>query len=131
MHSFNSLALAGLALLTSVATADKDGRTYAIVRHSGNPIVESRMDPIISPGQQSAHTHSVFGGTGFATSMGTNTALDANGTTAVINGDKSNYWFPKLFFENDNGTFSPVKVTQVNTYYLYLTPCISHVKLRH
>ena len=113
-----SSMLATIAMFASFLAA-KDGRTYAVVRHSGKPIIEARMDPLISPGQlPSAHVHTVIGGTGFSVNMGTDDALNANGTTANVNGDKSNYWFPKLYFEADNGTFFDVQPTQFNSYYL-------------
>ena len=111
--------LVAMAMLAPTIFAAKDSRTYAVVRHNNVPIVEARMDPIISPGQlPSEHVHSVIGGTGFSANMSTNAALDANGTTAVVNGDKSNYWFPKLYYEEDNGTIFSVRPTQFNSYYL-------------
>lgn len=117
MSVFTTSMLAVLAMLVNSASA-KDGRTFAVVRHSGNPIVQARMDPIISPGAISGHVHNVIGGTGFSESMGPDDALNAKGTTANVNGDGSNYWFPEIYFHHDNGSFTSVKPTQFNTYYL-------------
>ncbi|GAC96005.1 hypothetical protein PHSY_003584 [Pseudozyma hubeiensis SY62] len=80
----------------------------------------SRVDPIVSPGQLSSHVHNFVGVNGVDANTTTVEALDeaSSCTTAILTDDKSSYWAPQLYTYNTNGTFSPVLLSFVNTYYL-------------
>ena len=89
-----------------------------IVVGFGNPVTIGRMDPIIAPGKVSGHVHQVIGGNAFSVSMTDTQALDdATCTTSLAKNDKSNYWFPELFWQAANKTVIPVRSTEYNVYY--------------
>ncbi|KAG6901790.1 hypothetical protein C0995_007893 [Termitomyces sp. Mi166 len=69
-------------------------------------IATERLDPIVNPGKVSGHVHSVLGGSNFR--MNTNTAAlrQSECTSIPIPEDKSNYWFPHLYFQWANGSFT-------------------------
>ncbi|GLB44802.1 putative wsc domain-containing protein [Lyophyllum shimeji] len=71
-----------------------------------NFITTERLDPIVNPGRVSGHAHSVLGGSNFR--MNTNTAelRESECTSIPIPEDKSNYWFPHLYFQWADGTFT-------------------------
>ncbi|KAJ4480249.1 hypothetical protein J3R30DRAFT_3470805 [Lentinula aciculospora] len=71
-----------------------------------NILVSERLDPIISPGAVSSHTHSVVGGSNFGMNITTDSLRDSQCTSMPIEEDKSNYWYP-------NGTFSALDVGNV------------------
>ncbi|KAI6881742.1 hypothetical protein KC360_g6420 [Hortaea werneckii] len=82
-----------------------------------------RMDPIVNPGEISAHVHT-FHGSG---NIGMNTTsadlmdnYDSSCTSCGVKEDHSAYWTPALYFQYSNGT--TVMVDQVGgmlAYYLY------------
>ena len=108
-------ALAGLILSASSALA-KDSRTYGVGNFWSSPLVEARMDPVISPGVVSSHVHTVVGGNGFSMEMGQEDANDANCTQSKVLADKSNYWFPALYHRNTDETFTKVELDYVRAY---------------
>ncbi|TRM59764.1 hypothetical protein BD626DRAFT_507083 [Schizophyllum amplum] len=57
-------------------------------------IVTERADPVVEPGVQSAHVHSVIGGSNFDLVTSTSYLQQSECTSAQIKEDKSNYWFP-------------------------------------
>ncbi|KAJ3743914.1 hypothetical protein DFH05DRAFT_1492967 [Lentinula detonsa] len=83
-----------------------------------NILVSERLDPILSPGAVSGHTHSVVGGSNFGMNITTDSLRDSQCTSMPIEQDKSNYWYPHLYFEHKNGSFSALDVGNV-IYYLY------------
>ncbi|KAF8071559.1 hypothetical protein FPV67DRAFT_1667052 [Lyophyllum atratum] len=85
-------------------------------------ITTERLDPIVNPGKVSGHAHSVLGGSNFR--MNTNTAQLRNSecTSIPIPEDKSNYWFPHLYFQWSNGSFTSLTggaVISCFRYYLF------------
>ncbi|KAJ3787033.1 hypothetical protein GGU10DRAFT_374333 [Lentinula aff. detonsa] len=64
-----------------------------------NILVSERLDPILSPGAVSGHTHSVVGGSNFGMNITTDSLRDSQCTSMPIEQDKSNYWYPHLYFE--------------------------------
>ncbi|KAJ3793071.1 hypothetical protein GGU11DRAFT_801138 [Lentinula aff. detonsa] len=86
-----------------------------------NILVSERLDPILSPGAVSGHTHSVVGGSNFGMNITTDSLRDSQCTSMPIEQDKSNYWYPHLYFEHKNGSFSALDVGNVMyvCYYLY------------
>lgn len=73
------------------------------------PLSVHRGDPIVSPGQISAHVHAIIGGTAFQQTMGLDTAVNARGTTCDKKIDKSNYWQPQLYHLNHDGKYEIVR----------------------
>ena len=109
-----------LAILAATAQANT-GRTHGVGYFWSAPVVEARMDPIISPGApQSQHVHTVMGGNGFSVSMNENDAVNSKCTGSNVLGDKSNYWFPKLFFQDPKTKqFEGVDLIQLKAYYFF------------
>ncbi|KAL4263562.1 DUF1996 domain-containing protein [Pleurotus pulmonarius] len=71
-----------------------------------NFITTERLDPIVNPGAISSHVHSVLGGSNFAMTTNTAKLRQSQCTSIPIAEDKSNYWFPHLYFQWANGNFS-------------------------
>jgi hypothetical protein len=107
------------AFAASASAYSATERTFAVNHFYGTgPLVEGRMDPIISPNVSSAHVHTVQGGNDFALNMTDDQALDSTCTSSLVKNDKSNYWTPKLYFLADNGSFIAVPMFYMNVYYL-------------
>ncbi|KAK0495133.1 hypothetical protein EDD18DRAFT_1170793 [Armillaria luteobubalina] len=77
-----------------------------------------RVDPILSPGAVSSHAHYVLGGSNFRQSTDTASLRSSECTTTPIAEDKSSYWYPNLYFEWANGSFSSLTGGNV-IYYLF------------
>lgn len=76
------------------------------------------MDPIVSPGSASSHSHGIMGGSNFDLTVDNEQLLGSKCTNAKINNDKSNYWVPGLWFQSPvNGTFKKVPLFYMNVYY--------------
>ncbi|KAK7461822.1 hypothetical protein VKT23_008253 [Stygiomarasmius scandens] len=71
-----------------------------------NFITTQRLDPIVSPGKVSGHAHSVLGGSNFAFEVDTDKLRNSECTSMPIQEDNSNYWFPHLYFQWNNGSFT-------------------------
>ncbi|KAF9007447.1 hypothetical protein BDQ17DRAFT_1539830 [Cyathus striatus] len=83
-----------------------------------NFITTERIDPIINPGQVSGHTHSVLGGSNFRFTTTGDALRQSECTSIPIPQDKSAYWFPHLYFEWNNGSFTSLDGGAV-IYYLF------------
>lgn len=83
-----------------------------------NFITTERLDPIVNPGTVSGHVHSVVGGSNFGPESSTELLRSSQCTSVPIKEDKSNYWFPHLYFQWANGSFSSVNGGTV-IYYLF------------
>ncbi|PBK67676.1 hypothetical protein ARMSODRAFT_958669 [Armillaria solidipes] len=77
-----------------------------------------RVDPILSPGAVSSHAHYVLGGSNFRQTTDTASLRSSECTTTPIAEDKSSYWYPNLYFEWANGSFSSLTGGNV-IYYLF------------
>ncbi|KAF9500093.1 hypothetical protein BDN71DRAFT_1265715 [Pleurotus eryngii] len=64
-----------------------------------NFITTERLDPVVNPGTISSHVHSVLGGSNFAMTTNTAKLRQSQCTSIPIAEDKSNYWFPHLYFQ--------------------------------
>jgi hypothetical protein len=108
------------ATLAASALAAKESRTFAVNHFYGKgPLVEGRMDPIVSPGAPSSHAHTIQGGNAFAMTLGDTTLMSSTCTSSLIKNDKSVYWTPKMYFQDPvNGTFEDVPLFYMNVYYL-------------
>jgi len=85
---------------------------------ANNNLVTERLDPVVVPGAVSPHVHTVVGGSNFGPIVTTAGLRNSQCTSLPIAEDKSNYWFPSLYFEWKNGSFSSVDVGVV-IYYLF------------
>lgn len=103
--------------LLCTAYALRDRQTFAVMRFNSPEIFNGRLDPIVSPGVESDHEHTVFGGSNFAADATGETLSKSRCTSAKIKSDKSAYWMPRIYFFNKDG-FDPVPVLYANVYYL-------------
>ena len=82
------------------------------------PLMYARVDPIIAPGNASAHVHLGMGGSNWSPSMEDNSALDSSCTSTQAKADKSDYWTPRLSFRSPkNNSYISVAATQMKVYY--------------
>lgn len=111
-----------LAALAGLATA-KDQQTFSVLRFNGM-VTQGRMDPIVSPGEDSQHVHGVLGGIGFHKSATKDDLMNSECTSAKVQGDNSAYWFPTLYFKDpNNDEVESVNMYYANVYYLYAPSC--------
>ncbi|KAL2819869.1 hypothetical protein BDW59DRAFT_164902 [Aspergillus cavernicola] len=82
------------------------------------PLTTQLSDPIVAPGQSSAHVHVVTGGTAFQRTMDAETVRRVNETTCEVAIDRSNYWIPALYYEVQDGGFEMVEYEWSAIYYL-------------
>ncbi|KAH9986130.1 hypothetical protein BJV77DRAFT_1030084 [Russula vinacea] len=72
------------------------------------PVLNSRVDPIVDPGKPSGHSHTIMG----SNAIGFNTTFDdlrnSNCSTCPVKADKSAYWIPELMYQYQNGSFQVV-----------------------
>ncbi|KAG6818244.1 hypothetical protein H0H93_006583 [Arthromyces matolae] len=60
-----------------------------------------RVDPIISPkSNPSNHVHTIHGASNFAYNSTYETLRASSCTSCLVTQDKSDYWFPKLYFQD-------------------------------
>jgi hypothetical protein len=85
-----------------------------------NIITTERIDPVVSKNKVtvSAHVHSVFGGSNFRFNTTTASLRQSQCTSVPIPQDKSAYWFPHLYFQWKNGSFTSLTGSPV-VYYLF------------
>jgi hypothetical protein len=99
---FSKVVTAGLAALIATPAS-------AFIRFScANNLVEERADPIVFPGAVASHAHKIVGGNGFGFNMTYDQARGSQCSSCPIKQDLSNYWTPKLYFQNADGTFQSV-----------------------
>lgn len=110
-----------LAALAVTVQAAKDSRTFAVLRFYGDgPLLEDLVDPIVSPGQASSHMHTLMGGSNIGISATGETMMESNCSNALIVGDNSGYWVPKLYFHDKAAdTVEPVDMFYMNVYYFF------------
>lgn len=110
-----------LAALAVTVQAAKDSRTFAVLRFYGDgPLLEDLVDPIVSPGKASSHMHTLMGGSNIGVSATGESMMESNCSNALIVGDMSGYWVPKLYFHDKAaGTVEPVDMFYMNVYYFF------------
>lgn len=78
-----------------------------------------RLDPIVSAGKVASHVHQIAGGNAFSPTTTYNDTQAASCTTCFVQGDKSNYWIPRLYYHAVDGTFEGVdQLGSASMYYL-------------
>lgn len=118
MRYSNAYAIAALG---GMANAVIDSRRFFVMHFKGDPIVEERIDPIISPGTTAAHVHTVQGGSSFSSNVTAEEMLNSKCTNTVILDDYSNYWVAAPYFQDPvTGLLEKVPLFCTNAYYLYV-----------
>ncbi|KAJ6492538.1 hypothetical protein C8R47DRAFT_432028 [Mycena vitilis] len=85
-----------VALLASVRGANAWFRVACT-----DPLVQERIDPIISPGiVPSQHVHTIHGASNFGPNSTYESLRASSCTSCEVMQDHSNYWFPKLYFRD-------------------------------
>ncbi|KAI0165392.1 hypothetical protein GGR52DRAFT_581993 [Hypoxylon sp. FL1284] len=114
---------AHLFTLLATTVRAKDEGSFAVLHFNsegGQFSTEGRMDPIVSPGSASTHSHGIMGGSNFDLTVDGEQLLNSNCTNAKIANDKSNYWAPNLWFQSPvNSTFKKVPLFYMNVYYKF------------
>ncbi|KAF9552310.1 hypothetical protein CPC08DRAFT_698717 [Agrocybe pediades] len=85
---------------------------------ANNVLTTQRIDPIVNPGVVSTHVHGILGGSNFGLNTTTDDLRASQCTSIPIPQDKSAYWYPQLYFQWSNGTFTSVQGNPV-MYYLF------------
>ncbi|KAJ7032549.1 hypothetical protein C8F04DRAFT_1261843 [Mycena alexandri] len=103
-----------VALLGSVGVANAWFRVPCT-----DPLVSERLDPIISPGgNPSNHVHTINGGSNFNPTYTYDNLRASNCTNCLVAQDLSNYWYPKLYFQDPSTKeFEPVPNGGLLVYY--------------
>ncbi|KAK0226894.1 hypothetical protein EDD85DRAFT_855914 [Armillaria nabsnona] len=83
-----------------------------------NILTTQRMDPIQYPGIVGSHVHSVLGGSSFSLNLSTADLRGSECTSIPVQEDKSNYWYPHLYWQKNDGSFLTVNGSAV-IYYLF------------
>ncbi|KAL1742650.1 hypothetical protein HDZ31DRAFT_26560, partial [Schizophyllum fasciatum] len=73
---------------------------------------------IMYPGNVSNHVHTIMGGSNFGLDTNISALRDSECTSMPIAQDKSNYWFPHLYFQWANGSYTSLDAAST-VYYLY------------
>ncbi|KAJ6459050.1 hypothetical protein C8R45DRAFT_1064677 [Mycena sanguinolenta] len=84
-----------------------------------DPLVQERLDPIISPGGvPSQHVHTIHGASNFGPNYTYSSLRASKCTNCEVEQDLSNYWFPKLYFQDPKTKlFEPVDNGGLLVYY--------------
>jgi hypothetical protein len=81
-------------------------------------LVTERLDPIVSPNGVAQHMHSIIGGSAFSAAYNYPDLIKSSCSSFPISVDKSNYWHPKPYWINNNGSsFTPLPI-QDRVYYI-------------
>ncbi|KAL4915030.1 hypothetical protein BDW62DRAFT_212992 [Aspergillus aurantiobrunneus] len=68
----------------------------------------SAQTPSSSRGVAASHVHTIMGGAGFGFTMDYNQTQQARCSSCAPLADKSNYWIRTLYYQAENGSFTPV-----------------------
>ncbi|KAI0739627.1 hypothetical protein C8Q80DRAFT_1288255 [Daedaleopsis nitida] len=106
--------LANLLSLVSLAAVTNAYWIFGGLR----PIVTTRLDPVIFPNTIASHVHSVVGASRFKSVYDPIDLKESKCTTVPVQPDKSNYWAPQLYHQDqESGLLTPIP-TGFNIYYL-------------
>ncbi|KAI0103100.1 hypothetical protein F4776DRAFT_489863 [Hypoxylon sp. NC0597] len=114
--------IGALASVAPLAAAVKTEMTFAVLHFTQNQfLTEGPMDPVVNPGAEATHYHSIMGGSNFGISTRGDDLLSSECTTTTIKNDKSNYWIPSLFFQDPKNpdSFEKVPLYYMNVYYFF------------
>ncbi|KAG9005542.1 hypothetical protein FRB94_001469 [Tulasnella sp. JGI-2019a] len=104
------------ALLVAITTAGIANAWFRVA--CTLPIVQERIDPILSPGGISQHLHTIHGASNFGMNETYTSATASSCTSCEVPQDLSNYWVPTLYFKDPvAGTFTKVPNGGLLVYY--------------
>jgi len=82
------------------------------------PVLDARVDPIVSPGRASGHAHTIMGSGAIGYGTTFSDLRNSQCTTCQVKDDKSAYWIPNLYFQYSNGSFLAVPHGGMIVYYI-------------
>jgi Domain of unknown function (DUF1996) len=80
-----------------------------------------QADPIVAPGEVSAHLHDFFGNQSTDADSTYRSLLAARHTSCAIAKDKAAYWVPTLYVKTADGSLRAVEPSEANFYYRVIT----------
>ncbi|KAK9898580.1 hypothetical protein P389DRAFT_35665 [Cystobasidium minutum MCA 4210] len=95
-----SMMQAGL-VLALIACVQAERLVFAAFRN----LVTARMDPIVSPGLISQHSHHILGGSNFKPRYDPDGVRKSKCNSFAMTADKSQYWHPQVFRILENGSY--------------------------
>ncbi|KAF8895538.1 hypothetical protein BD779DRAFT_1434109 [Infundibulicybe gibba] len=106
-----------VSILTALALSGTANAWFRVA--CTDPLVQERVDPIISPNTTpSNHVHTVHGASNFNANSTFNSLRASKCTSCLVTQDLSNYWFPKLYFQDpQTKLFEPVSNGGLLVYY--------------
>lgn len=114
MVSYSRALVVG-ALLAGVASADSDNFIMSQVR----TLAYTRVDPLVFPGANGPHIHTVVGGSKFDPDCTTTACLrQSKCSSSMVQADKSAYWSPTLYYKFENGTMATMP-SSTRIYYFF------------
>ncbi|KAL7008537.1 hypothetical protein EMMF5_001799 [Cystobasidiomycetes sp. EMM_F5] len=105
------------ALIVALAVTVAVRPSAAFWRMGSSPVVIERLDPIVFPGKISPHLHVFHGANAVQASYNQANQDSSTCTTVDPQGDLSSYWYPALYYQWPNGSFSHID-GYANIYYL-------------
>ena len=123
-----AIALAACAAITWVAvpTARADDSAGWVTVCAFDHRLQA--DPIVSPGEVSAHLHDFFGNRSTDADSTYGSLLAAHATSCAIRKDRASYWVPTLYVTRDDGSMEAVQPNDADLYYRILTRPLRDVK---
>ncbi|KAJ9107419.1 hypothetical protein QFC21_000870 [Naganishia friedmannii] len=126
---FTNFRFAAAATIASLAAFPHVVEAGASAWHFDyiNYLINTRLDPIVSPDKPSGHAHSIYGGSNFASSYSYKNSVASNCSTIFAQHDKGNYWAPLLYATEDDANAPINKYTVVRSnqrYYAFLDRAI-------
>lgn len=108
-----SYFLAAVAALSSAAQA-----RWIFYDYNGNMLSYGRLDPIIAPGEVSAHVHMFQGANAVQTTYDYDTIREESTcSTIIVQEDMSNYWTPAMYYWDGKDNFTLIR-GDFHIYYL-------------
>jgi hypothetical protein len=83
-----------LAALLLAGPLGVEAQSSAFRMDITSQLMNSMMDPIVSPNQVSSHMHKVIGGSRFRSAYNYDDLLSSQCTSVAFQPDKSAYWMP-------------------------------------
>jgi len=87
-----------------------------------------QADPIVAPGEVSAHLHDFFGNPSTDADSTHRSLLEAQDTSCAIAKDKAAYWVPTLYVTRSDGSLDAVVPNDADFYYRTLTRPLRKVR---
>ena len=99
------------------APVNENDPIHPIVAVRLAPLVNARLDPIVSPGQCSTHVHSVFGAASFSDTITDADLLDPVETSGNVLPNRSLYWAPAMYIFDPTTAQYYLVPTHARAYY--------------